>query len=329
MEGMDARTGGSAGIPIVESDGAPVIRLTSDCRLTDVGRESLTDVSPPCRETAVDSRLTGSPNLETRTPVGSPTFRPYQRAAIAAVAEQFRTGVTRTLVTMATGTGKTICFAAVVGEHVAHGERALILAHRSELLDQAAAKLRVLGLEVAIEQADKRAGNAAVVVASVQSLQGRGFTISHQDAFGLIVIEQRGHSRPAHRGSPSGLGSKVFPGLRHRCLEHCCRDRGFGRFALGIRTAAVSLRLHVSRSPGRARHQPLARPAAVGHRDDPIPAGHAALADGQVNGAGSVLTIRTGRSDRQRDRCCALDRRGLGTSICGISANRLATARGP
>ena len=62
-------------------------------------------------------------------------LRPYQQNAIAAVSEEFERGHNHTLVVLPTGTGKTIVFAKVVESSVLNGKRALILAHRGELLD--------------------------------------------------------------------------------------------------------------------------------------------------------------------------------------------------
>lgn len=45
------------------------------------------------------------------------------------------------MLVLPTGTGKTVVFSKVVEEEVRKGEKALILAHRGELLDQASDKL--------------------------------------------------------------------------------------------------------------------------------------------------------------------------------------------
>ena len=52
-----------------------------------------------------------------------------------------------------TGTGKTVVFSKVVEEEVRKGEKALILAHRGELLDQASDKLyQTTGLTTSLEK---------------------------------------------------------------------------------------------------------------------------------------------------------------------------------
>ena len=82
-------------------------------------------------------------------------LRPYQVNAIKAVSDEFQKGHKHTLLVLPTGTGKTIVFAKVVELNVNGGKRALILAHRSELLDQASDKLKLAsGLDTALEKAE-------------------------------------------------------------------------------------------------------------------------------------------------------------------------------
>lgn len=124
------------------------------------------------------------------------TLRPYQLAAVAAI-EAALLLVRSTLLVLATGLGKTVTFAAVAQRVVAAGDRVLVLAHRAELLDQAAATLRGFGLTVAIECGDQRVDHAdlpQVVVASVQSLQRARLTAYAADSFSLIVIDESHHA---------------------------------------------------------------------------------------------------------------------------------------
>ena len=99
-------------------------------------------------------------------------LRGYQIAARDAVEREWER-VRRTLLVLPTGTGKTVVFSALARDVVARGGRVLILAHRDELIRQAADKLaRATGLACAIEKADEYAAGCLerVVVGSVQTL---------------------------------------------------------------------------------------------------------------------------------------------------------------
>ena len=67
-------------------------------------------------------------------------LRPYQQQAKDAIFSEWKNGIKKTLLVLPTGCGKTIVFAKVAEECVKGGSRVLILAHRGELLDQAADK---------------------------------------------------------------------------------------------------------------------------------------------------------------------------------------------
>ena len=105
--------------------------------------------------------------------MGGMTLRPYQQEAFEHVFEQWDGGTHKTLVVMPTGTGKTIVFAKIVEECVRRGCRVLIMAHRGELLDQAADKiLKSTGLKCSVEKAGQTCLGEwyRVVVGSVQTL---------------------------------------------------------------------------------------------------------------------------------------------------------------
>ena len=65
-------------------------------------------------------------------------LRPYQEEARQAVEEEWNKGTRRTLLVLPTGCGKTIVFAKVTEDRIRQGSRVLTLAHRGELLEQAA-----------------------------------------------------------------------------------------------------------------------------------------------------------------------------------------------
>ena len=78
-------------------------------------------------------------------------LRPYQQQARDAVENAWQEGQRRTLLVLPTGCGKTIVFAKITEDQVKNGERVLILAHRGELLDQAADK-QIAALKAKIEE---------------------------------------------------------------------------------------------------------------------------------------------------------------------------------
>ena len=80
-------------------------------------------------------------------------LRPYQQEARAAVEQDWSDGFHKTLLVLPTGCGKTIVFCKIVEDMVRQGGRCLILAHRGELLEQAADKLlTATGLRCAVEK---------------------------------------------------------------------------------------------------------------------------------------------------------------------------------
>lgn len=82
-------------------------------------------------------------------------LRPYQEAAVNSILGEWEQGHQHTLLVLPTGTGKTVVFSKVVEEEVSKGEKALILAHRGELLEQASDKLyQTTGLTASLEKAE-------------------------------------------------------------------------------------------------------------------------------------------------------------------------------
>lgn len=125
-------------------------------------------------------------------------FRPYQRECLAAVdlaLAEHGAG----LVVAATGTGKTTIFSKLAERAVGAGERALVLAHRTELIDQARNRLlsdTSLGhFAVGVEQGPNHSSPAhRVVVASVQTMQGKRLKGFDPAAFDLIICDEAHHA---------------------------------------------------------------------------------------------------------------------------------------
>ena len=124
-------------------------------------------------------------------------LRPYQQEAVGAVLGEWEGGRAKTLLVLPTGTGKTVVFSKVAEEQVRRGKRVLILAHRGELLDQAADKLyKVTGLRCAVEKAEESCLGSwyRVTVGSVQTLMREkrlaGFS---DDYFNTIIVDEAHH----------------------------------------------------------------------------------------------------------------------------------------
>lgn len=125
-------------------------------------------------------------------------LRTYQEEARQAVEREWDKGVGRTLLVLPTGCGKTIVFAKITEDRVRSGDRVLILAHRGELLEQAADKIKkATGLGCAVEKAGESCLGSwyRVVVGSVQTLMRekrlRQFPSGY---FGTIIIDEAHHS---------------------------------------------------------------------------------------------------------------------------------------
>lgn len=126
-------------------------------------------------------------------------LRPYQTEAVSRVIEEIKTRKS-TLVVMPTGTGKTVCFAHIARQRQG---RVMVIAHREELVQQAADKVRtVTGQSPDIEMAEYKAGRlykSPVVVASVQTLCAPMGNTSRMEKFiphefDMLVIDEAHHA---------------------------------------------------------------------------------------------------------------------------------------
>ncbi len=125
-------------------------------------------------------------------------LRPYQNEAVQAIQGEWSQGNKKTILVLPTGTGKTVVFSKVVEKETKDGEKALIIAHRGELLEQAADKLKnVSGLDSALEKAESTAigSTEAVTIASVQTLsQEKRLMAYSRDYFKTIVVDEVHHA---------------------------------------------------------------------------------------------------------------------------------------
>ena len=131
------------------------------------------------------------------------TLRPYQIDAGAATVLSLDK-YDRVCLVLATGLGKTVVFSQIANDWT--DGRVLVIAHREELIHQAAKKLyEVTGEWPDIEMADQWANELSsrrkrFVVASVQSLHSGRLTGDRFRDFGLVVVDEGHH---AHEESSS------------------------------------------------------------------------------------------------------------------------------
>ena len=138
-------------------------------------------------------------------------LRDYQEGQLGAIAKNLlELLLNRLLIKSPTGTGKTVVFAEILKwppirawleQFPANERRMLVLAHREELLEQAAEKIRRAnpGLLVAIEQAERRAStHVDVVVASIATLAAMKFRrlerLLRRMKFRIVVVDEAHHS---------------------------------------------------------------------------------------------------------------------------------------
>lgn len=127
-------------------------------------------------------------------------MRPYQADAVKAIQAAWARGIRRPAVVLPTGAGKTVVFAHLIRLWLEAvwprlGRRVLIICHRTELIEQAAQKLRDVAphLSIGIVMADRNETRCDVVVASVQTLANVDRRRMIADV-GLIVVDECHHA---------------------------------------------------------------------------------------------------------------------------------------
>ena len=123
-------------------------------------------------------------------------MRPYQKEAETAILNEWKEH-DKTLLVLPTGCGKTIVFADVAKKRTEEGN-VLILAHREELLTQAADKImRSCGLLCSVEKAEQSCLNSVerITVGSVQTLgTERRLARFRKDHFKTVIIDEAHHA---------------------------------------------------------------------------------------------------------------------------------------
>ncbi|MBQ9566226.1 MAG: DEAD/DEAH box helicase family protein, partial [Synergistaceae bacterium] len=132
--------------------------------------------------------------------------RPYQAEAQKRVLLRWKKGVTRQLISLPTGCGKTIIFG-MLAESLR--ERTLVLAHREELLLQAQQKIRLVypDADIGILKAQEKSGlDTEICIASVQTA-ARNTKALKERGFKLLICDEAHHAvSPSYMKIFSELG---------------------------------------------------------------------------------------------------------------------------
>ena len=124
-------------------------------------------------------------------------LRPYQTECLQKIEQGHAAGISRQLIALPTGSGKTIVFASLIKERKG---RALILAHRDELIRQAVDKLEMVAPElredVGVVKAERDECGKRVVVASVQTV-AQPKRLGALGSFETVIVDEAHHAAAA------------------------------------------------------------------------------------------------------------------------------------
>lgn len=121
-------------------------------------------------------------------------LRDYQQEALEAILSEYKTGVSRQLVSLPTGAGKTIVMAAIARQL---NKKTLLLAHREELLTQSIDKFKLFwpNVDIGLCKAEYNEIHTQVVVGSVQSCsRPKRLDRLKEQGFELLMIDEAHHS---------------------------------------------------------------------------------------------------------------------------------------
>ena len=172
------------------------------------------EIEPPCLgEAGGNGTAANQPvyhaNFNGARPAQSTRFvlRPYQEEALAEIAEAAARGVRRQVVVAPTGSGKTVTFSELIARRPG---RALVLAHRDELLLQGEEKIRIVNpsADIGIVKAERDEHGAAVVLASVQTITRPRRLERITPDFTIVIVDEAHHAAaPTYRRILEYMGS--------------------------------------------------------------------------------------------------------------------------
>ncbi len=120
---------------------------------------------------------------------------PYQLECLRSIETRLAQGINRQAISLPTGAGKTITFAELIRRRH-HLGRALVLAHRDELIDQAVQKIRLVFPEaqIGVVKAERNEINAQIIVGSVQTLSRDSRLSQLIPNFKTVIIDECHHA---------------------------------------------------------------------------------------------------------------------------------------
>ena len=193
-------------------------RALGSCSFT-AARQGAVTVTVQCTARASRQVRQASSPSQPLAPQATPAkiaLREYQEECIQAVTSYLDAGHKRLGISLATGGGKTVIFTHLIDRIPPHANasQTLILAHRRELVEQAArhCSLAYPDKHVDIEMGNHHASGAAdITIASIQSIISADRLYKFEPSqFKLIIVDEAHHIV-----SPSYLQVLEHFGLRH------------------------------------------------------------------------------------------------------------------
>ena len=121
-------------------------------------------------------------------------LRDYQEEALKTVLDEYKNNVNRQLISLPTGTGKTVIMAAIVKQF---NKKTILLAHREELITQAHDKFKLVwpSVDIGICMAAQHQIHNQVVIASIQSAsRPKRIAKLKKQGFEFMMVDEAHHS---------------------------------------------------------------------------------------------------------------------------------------